>query len=115
MRLMLTRETNRLWLRPPVGSDLDALLEIHEHPDVIRHLASPGQLSGRPAAWRTLALLVGHWQLRGYGQWTVIEKATDEIIGRVGLWYPEGWPAIEVGWAVRRSKWDQGFATEAAT
>jgi RimJ/RimL family protein N-acetyltransferase len=58
-------------------------------------------------------MLVGHWHLRGYGHWTVVEKATGEVIGRVGLWYPEGWPGIDLGWIVRRSRWGHGFATEA--
>src|SRR6185295_12240985 len=43
-----------------------------------------------------------------------IEKATGEVIGRVGLWNPEGWPDLEVGWVIRRSRWGCGFATEAA-
>lgn len=58
--------------------------------------------------------MLGHWQLRGYGQWTVVEKATGEVIGRVGLWNPDGWPGIELGWITRRSRWGHGFATEAA-
>ena len=61
-----------------------------------------------------LALLVGHWHLRGYGQWTVIEKTTGLIVGRVGLWNPEGWPGLELGWVIRRSHWDRGYATEAS-
>src|SRR6185436_8257047 len=68
----------------------------------------------KTGAWRMLALLAGHWQLRGYGQWTVIEKSTRLVIGRVGLWNPEGWPGIEVGWVIRRSHWNHGYATEAA-
>ena len=80
----------------------------------MRYMTVVGQSSGRPAGWRMLALLIGHWQLRGYGQWTVLEKTTREVIGRVGLWNPEGWPGLEVGWVIRRSRWGQGFATEAA-
>jgi RimJ/RimL family protein N-acetyltransferase len=52
--------------------------------------------------------------LRGYGQWTVVEKVSGQVIGRVGLWNPEGWPGIELGWIIRRSRWGHGFATEAA-
>jgi RimJ/RimL family protein N-acetyltransferase len=59
-------------------------------------------------------MMIGHWHLRGYGQWTVVERATGEVIGRVGLWYPEGWPGVELGWIVRRERWGLGFATEAA-
>jgi len=112
---MTTRETSRLLLRPPEGPDLDALREIHEDPEVMRHITVVGQPTGRPAAWRMLALLIGHWHLRGYGQWTVVEKSTGDIIGRVGLWSPEGWPGLEVGWVIRRSRWGHGFATEAAS
>ena len=36
------------------------------------------------------------------------------MVGRVGLWYPEGWPGVELGWIVRRERWGQGLATEAA-
>jgi RimJ/RimL family protein N-acetyltransferase len=97
-----------------MASDLDPYIEIHEDPEVQRHLLVPTPAPGRTGAWRTLALLAGHWQLRGYGQWTVIEKGSSEVIGRVGLWNPEGWPGLEVGWVIRRSRWNNGFATEAA-
>ena len=42
-------------------------------------------------AWRVLAADVGHWQLRGYGRWSVIEKTTNHMIGGCGLWWPEGY------------------------
>lgn len=105
--------TDRLLLRLPDAGDLDPLIEIHEHPDVVRFL-SGNAAAGRPGAWRTLAMFSGHWNLRGYGPWVVVERATGEVIGRVGLWNPEGWPGIEIGWVVRRARWDHGFATEAA-
>ncbi len=111
---MVTRETTRLLLRPPAATDIEPFVEIHEHPDVARFLSGIGQSTGRVASWRLLALLIGHWHLRGYGQWAVVEKATGELVGRVGLWYPEGWPGLELGWVIRRSHWNQGFATEAA-
>jgi RimJ/RimL family protein N-acetyltransferase len=111
---MTSRETERLLLRQPSLADLDPYVEIHEDPEVMRYLASIGQSSGRIAAWRMIALLMGHWQLLGYGQWTVVEKASGVVIGRVGLWNPEGWPGLEIGWVVHRSRWGQGYATEAA-
>lgn len=101
-------------MRPPEGRDLDAFVAIHEDPEVLKHLSSSGPSQGRVAGWRIIAMLIGHWQLRGYGHWTVLEKATGSVVGRVGLWYPEGWPGVELGWIIRRSRWDSGFATEAA-
>lgn len=101
-------------MRPPEGGDLDAFVEIHEDPEVFHCLTSIGATTGRVAGWRIIAFLIGHWALKGYGHWTVLEKTSWHIIGRVGLWYPEGWPDVELGWLIRRSHWDSGFATEAA-
>ncbi len=107
-------ETPRLVLRLPQGADAQPLLDIHEHPEVIKHVVISSTRRGITAAWSSVAMMIGHWQLRGYGQWTVIEKATGCVIGRVGLWNPEGWPGLELGWVIRHSRWGNGFATEAA-
>jgi RimJ/RimL family protein N-acetyltransferase len=58
--------------------------------------------------------MLGHWHLRNYGPWIVVERASAEIIGRIGVWNPEDGPGLELGWVIRRSRWNQGFATEAA-
>lgn len=110
---MARRETPRLLLRPPEAADLDPFVDIHGDPEVLAHLTLQGD-PGRAGAWRMLALLAGHWHLRGYGQWTVIEKASGLVVGRVGLWQPEGWPGLELGWVIRRSHWNRGYATEAS-
>jgi RimJ/RimL family protein N-acetyltransferase len=61
-----------------------------------------------------MAMLAGHWQLRGYGMRAVEERATGALVGRVGLHYPEGWPDREVAWALARPFWGRGYAAEAA-
>lgn len=68
----------------------------------------------RDDAWRQLAVLAGHWSLRGYGMWAVEERPSGKFIGRVGLHFPEGWPDREVGWALSRAYWGRGYALEAA-
>ncbi len=104
--------TDRLRLRAYRESDLSAFAEMMADPDVARYLAS-GTLS-RADAWRQLALFIGHWVLRGYGLWAVEEVATGRFIGRIGCWYPEGWPALEVGYGLARHAWGHGYAREAA-
>lgn len=61
-----------------------------------------------------MAMHAGSWLLRGSGLFSVIDRDTGQCIGRVGPWFPEGWPEPEVGWSFIRSAWGQGFATEAA-
>ena len=106
-------ETPRLRLRPLAEGDLDALAAMAADPEVMRYLTG-GQTFDREDTWRQIAMFVGHWTLRGFGQWTVEERATGTIVGRVGLHYPEGWPDREVGWVVARPHWGKGFAREAA-
>lgn len=89
-------------------------MEIHQDPDVIRYLAPASAPNDITVAWRNVAMMIGHWHLRGYGPWIVTDKSGGEILGRVGLWNPEGWPGVELGWMIRRSAWGRGFATEAA-
>jgi RimJ/RimL family protein N-acetyltransferase len=106
-----TLETERLRLRTFVEADFDDYARMCADPEMMRYIGQ-GTAVSRADAWRSLAMLLGHWQLRGYGMWAVEEKATGAFIGRLGLHYPEGWPAIEVGWLIDRARWGQGLATE---
>ncbi|OJW09447.1 MAG: GNAT family N-acetyltransferase [Planctomycetales bacterium 71-10] len=109
---METLETERLILRQFREDDLDAYAEMVRDPEVMRYLGS-GPMN-RAEAWRNMAMILGHWRLRGFGMWAVEEKGGGAMIGRVGCWRPEGWPGLEIGWALRREFWGKGYATEAA-
>jgi RimJ/RimL family protein N-acetyltransferase len=104
-------DTLRLRLRQFQESDLDAYAELCADPEVMRFLGPP---LSRSEAWRHMAMVLGHWRLRGFGFWAVENRETGEMMGRVGCWQPEGWPGLEVGWALRRRFWGNGYATEAA-
>jgi len=104
--------TERLILRDWRNEDFESYAEFLADPEVTRYLT--GTPMNRPDAWRNMAMMIGHWSLRGYGMWAVERKSDHAMIGRVGLYYPEGWPALEVGWMLGRSYWGHGYATEAA-
>ena len=72
------------------------------------------RVMNRHETWRAIAAAVGHWALRGYGQWVVTLRETGEAIGRSGLYYPESWPALEVGYVIAPEHQGRGYATEAA-
>ena len=40
---------------------------------VVADFLTDGRLPSREACWRSLALWVGHWALRGFGMWAVTE------------------------------------------
>jgi RimJ/RimL family protein N-acetyltransferase len=104
-----TLTTERLTLRGWREDDLDAYAAIAADSEVMRFMGGP---LDRADTWRQMAVFVGHWELRGHGLWVV--ERDGELIGRVGLIRPEGWPGLEVGWLLGREAWGQGYATEAA-
>jgi RimJ/RimL family protein N-acetyltransferase len=68
-----TLETEHLRLRPWRESDLDAFAAMMAKPEVARFLTADQAPQDRATAWRGMALMVGHWALRGYGMFVVEE------------------------------------------
>jgi len=102
--------TNRLILRIFRLDDFEAHAAICADPEVMRYIRA-GPLS-RSDAWWQLARYVGHWQLRGYGMWAVVERSTNRLIGHLGFLHPEGAEGFELGWALARDAWGRGYALE---
>jgi len=111
MRSLPTLETARLLLRPPIAEDFEAWAAFCADEEVARYL---GGALDRAGAWRNMCAMTGAWTVRGYSVFSVIEKASGRWIGRVGPWYPEGWPGTEVAYSLGRNAWGKGYAYEAA-
>lgn len=107
-----TLETARLVLRPPGPGDFEPWAAMMADPQAARYI---GGVMERAPAWRAMTLMTGAWITRGFSNFSVFEKATGQWVGRVGPWQPEGWPGTEIGWALDRSHWGKGYATEAAS
>jgi RimJ/RimL family protein N-acetyltransferase len=105
-------QTERLVMRGFRDEDLDALAEITADPEVSKWVGDPDGLT-REETWRRIAYFLGHWELRGFGQWALFEREGGRMVGRAGLLQPEGWPGLEVGWLVGRQFWGRGYAPEA--
>ncbi|WDI32990.1 GNAT family N-acetyltransferase [Hyphococcus flavus] len=107
-------ETERLVLRPMAAEDVENHIVMMQDPAVAASLTPDQKPRSRAEEWRAAASILGHWQIRGYGWFSVFEKKTGNWAGRVGPWYPEGWPGLECGWAVKSEHWGKGYAPEAA-
>ncbi|GAB5448553.1 GNAT family N-acetyltransferase [Gymnodinialimonas sp.] len=108
------QETERLTFRAPEAQDFEAFkaFALSERADFVG--GGPDKDVGH--AWRMLAVITGHWQLRGYGCFAVLRKDTGAIIGTMGPWHPEPTPQQELSWTI----WDpasegKGYAFEAVT
>ncbi|MCA8971584.1 MAG: GNAT family N-acetyltransferase [Planctomycetes bacterium] len=105
-------ETERLILRRvDADRDFDAWAAAMADEDTVRYTV--GKTMSRAEAWRSMASVLGHWQIRGYGFFSVECKQTGAWVGRVGPWFPEGWPEPEIGWTIAPTHLRRGYATEA--
>ncbi len=104
-------ETERLILRPPNADDFDAWARFQSDAATMTYI---GGVKSRAESWRDLCAMVGAWHVRGYAMFSLILKGSGAWIGRIGPWYPDGWPAREVGWAVAPEYAGKGYALEAA-
>ena len=105
-------ESKRLILRQFKETDWLDLHQYYSDPRATKYTV--GRAFTEEETWRTLSMMIGHWQLRGYGPYAVVTKETDRVIGTVGFWYPKGWPSPEIKWALAAEYWGKGFASEAA-
>ena len=108
---MTELETERLRLRQWQANDAKAVIDFYSDPNVSKYVGGP---RNEDLAWRGMALMVGHWHLKGYGYWAVEEKASAEFVGCIGLWQSPGWPELELGYWLVAAHHLKGYGREAA-
>jgi RimJ/RimL family protein N-acetyltransferase len=107
-------ETERLILRAPQASDFEVFAPFVMS-DRARYIGG-GADKDIGHAWRVLAILSGHWHLRGFGTFVAEDKATGQPTGSMGPWFPGDWPEQELGWTIwTEAAEGQGYAFEAVT
>jgi RimJ/RimL family protein N-acetyltransferase len=108
-------ETERLLLRPWRGDDVAPNTAMLADPGTARFITVDGKpVTNELNGWRNAAIMAGHWVLHGVGMFVVEEKSSGKFVGRVGPWFPPGWPGFEVGWGIATEFRGKGYALEAA-
>ena len=112
---MVILETPRLALRHLVPEDLEALFALYGDAEMRRYF---------PDGTRTLEetkqelewFLHGHPKYPELGLWATVERSSGDFLGRCGLlpWEIEGKHEVELAFLIEKSRWSEGFATEAA-
>ena len=105
-------ETERLLLRQFEDDDWHDLHAYYSDAASMKYTIGRELTEGE--TWRTMSGMIGHWQLRGYGPYAEVEKASNTVLGPVGFWYPNDWPSPEIKWGLAPAYWGKGFASEAA-
>ena len=110
-------ETPRLALRQFTEGDVDELFELNSDPEVMRYLTG-----GKPTPREEIREQIIPFQLAVYerldrlGTWAAESTATGEFLGwfhfRPGHGTETDLTNIELGYRLRRSAWNKGYATE---
>ncbi|MBU2966625.1 GNAT family N-acetyltransferase [Amphritea sp. 2_MG-2023] len=104
--------SERLTLTKTTIEDWPALHHFYKDEESTRY--TTGRPLSEGESWRIVAALIGHWEIHGYGPYTVKLKDNETVIGLVGLWYPGDWPEPEIMWSLIPGFSGQGYAAEAA-
>jgi RimJ/RimL family protein N-acetyltransferase len=108
-------ETERLKLRQWRVADVEPYTAMLADPGTARFITVDGKsVTDAMTGWRHTVVMAGHWALHGAGMFAVEEKSTGNFIGRVGPWFPPGWPDFEIGWGITKQAQGKGYAVEAA-
>jgi RimJ/RimL family protein N-acetyltransferase len=102
-------ETERLVLRRLTADDLDELVVLQAHQEIVRFM---GASDRHDAQW--LGEVDEDWQEWGYGRMAITDRTTGLLLGRTGIKYLQQFQETELGWTLRREAWGHGYATEAA-
>ena len=104
-------ETERLRLRLFEEADIDKLYQLYSDADVMRYLR--GTRTRKDAEEHVFAFS-NQFAKTGFTLWAVETKRNHVFVGRVGLWMLDDSPEVELGYAIKRSHWGFGIATEAS-
>jgi RimJ/RimL family protein N-acetyltransferase len=117
-------ETERLLLRTPDESDVDAWTEMLTDPEVARYLGPP--FASRAEVADHIRTVRERHEADGFGLLAVVRKDDGAVIGRSGflVWDTRTWSTttvrearrhaqVEIGWTLARDAWGFGYATEA--
>jgi RimJ/RimL family protein N-acetyltransferase len=106
--------SERLGLRRFTPDDLDWFAGLYADPEVVRHL---GGTKNRAQVKTLLKIRILQYyeEHPGLGIWMTLNRHTGEAIGFHLLNHIQGESILQVGYALMKPMWGQGFATEMAS
>ncbi|MCR8724033.1 GNAT family N-acetyltransferase [Frigidibacter sp. ROC022] len=105
-----TLTTDRLTLRPLAEGDFEAIRRFGQS-ERTRFI---GGKADEFTMWRAFLAGIGHWHLRGYGLFSVIERASGAFVGRAGPIFHLHHSEPELAWHLFDGFEGRGYATEAS-
>lgn len=109
-------KTDRFILREIEESDLDAMFQLDNDPEVHQYLGN-NPINNKEQALAVIQFIRNQYQENEIGRWAVVEKATNNFVGWSGfklITEPtnEHVNYLDFGYRFIRSVWGNGYATE---
>ncbi len=110
-------ETGRLRLRGFEKADFSAYAAIWQEPEVVRFTG--GTPRSLPESWGRFLNTVGHWAVKGFGQWAITRRQDGALIGQTGFFHAmrglgaDFDAAPEAGWVLSAAVHGKGYGREA--
>lgn len=104
-------ETEHCIVRETTVTDVDAFYKIYEDPSITEYMEP---LYEDPEEERIYAqeYIEKVYGFYNFGIWTVLDRETEEVIGRAGICYREGYEDPELGFMIAGHRQGRGLATE---
>ncbi|MFE6748915.1 GNAT family N-acetyltransferase [Kitasatospora purpeofusca] len=108
--------TERLVLRAPRESDVDAIDAACQDPEIQRWTVVPSPYTRGDAEYFVSDLAFNGWRTGENLVWCVFERESGALVGSQGLMRPAGRPGVaEIGWWATKEFRGRGYTVEAAT
>ena len=105
-------QTSRLSGRRLSPDDVDALFAVYSDPETVRWVGDGTPLT-REKCEEWLEVTAANYERRGYGMFALVERESKAVYGFAGLVHPRGQEECEIKYALHKSHWGRGYATEA--
>lgn len=104
-------ETARCIIREMTVDDVDSFYKIYEEPAITRYMENlyEDREEEREYTKEYIEKIYGFY---GYGLWTIVDKGSNEIMGRAGLSWREGFSVPELGFVIALPYQRRGYAYE---
>ena len=109
-------ETSRLILKMLSLSNLNDLIQLRTHPDVMRYIGE-GKIQTKEQVEHFLTTALAYQEKHGLGFCAVFEKMAGHLIGQAGLFhlgFDDTQQEIELAYRLLPAYWGKSYATELA-
>lgn len=105
-------ETKRLKIREITVEDVPRLYELYKDDSITRYMETLFEDVEQEIEY-TKEYIKNVYEFYGFGMWVVVEKQSNQLIGRAGIELKEGFEGFEIGFMLGVDYQHKGYAYEA--